>query len=733
MLMMSSDDAIRIPLSIEPDSSGLDDIIAKANEADAVLQRLKASAVSSANALKISGPGGSMQFGSFGGLQQFGNAAGGMGSAFPELRPVLTQISQREMVIAQALRAGSAVPAGGAQTTADTRAEDKKETAAKIAARGRSSLAERPPSSFGDRFASHLTSSMSSMTTLGAFATGDLGSVGRTLASVFIDSIRSSPKAGGALAGSLVGDATSGASVVAATAGADAGATEAGTAVAGGGMAGAAMAIPIVGGIIAATAVALGSNAMQTQVAQQRQALEATTAGNVSPRDLLAKVLGSGKAFNYDEATALKTATTLGNAGVNGRQLGGALDSTFALARVGNMAPADAAGITSSLMVQGGQSTADLAKSVEMITQTVKDGRVPMSQFVASLQAVKQATGGLGLSVGGVAGLLATSSLYGNNVNAGGFLGPALGATGFQAITAESMLGVSPDTFAKAQSNPAMMSDLIANFSHKQFGAHPTTMQTQILEGELQSVGLTNNAAAKTPADLTALIKALANQQPNAAQKQADKAASDATALLATNAAIAARHLSENLVSAADQTAQDITYLGLTAFNAAGGTPTKPSNAANKAGVTATPVDGSTVTTPTGTGPFPHGAPISPDQAAAIAKTFNTQYNAASAQVVGQAVKAGALPANDKRLNAWLASPTTAPPLTPTETTSLLKFEHDHHITITFSNTGMPQVTRVQSKTVNPARTPLGHRTHGPAPKPAPVGHITGWGNIYKP
>ena len=552
--MTSGEDSYKIPLEFTPDTAGLESAQRAAEKFDGTaaeltrtLADLQKQAVATFNAIQkavAAGGGGTggKPLSSYAELQALQQAIAG-----PRYAPVLAQMQQVEALSRQTPRAAPTAPGeehGGGQSRAAT--------------------AQRP---FSERLTERVLRT-SSLSTMGAFAQGEFVAGGRSLARAFIETLATTRPSVGATR-TLVG-------AIATGAGADvAGGAEAGAA---GGLAARAAGLltgPV--GIIAAAvasigAVVLGVNAVRSQVAGQELALRANVSGTAGLRmnDLEGGILGAGQRFGYGYQTPLQTAGILGAAGVGARQLTGGVANTLAMSRLTGMDPSQVAQLTALLMVQGQQSAAMVGRVFAILRDGADRSGVSVTRLVSSLQDLEKATGGTALGARGASGLAVVQGMLGSAVSAGQLLGPALGATGTQALQAAGILGISPDRLQQIQSrgDTAQMFDLMAAAAKRIGGGRTDQTTIDAIEAAFQNAGVLNLAGVP-PQIATQTIRTMMTQTPRAAEDEVDRRRrADAAASAAKlqqdgqRAADAATSALARLANAADYARLNLGLLG---------------------------------------------------------------------------------------------------------------------------------------------------------------------------
>jgi len=210
---------------------------------------------------------------------------------------------------------------------------------------------------------------------------------------------------------------------------------------------------------------ALGVNAQQTHYEQEKQALSATegTTTGATPSAELINAQRTGWQYLFHEQESVAAAQQLGSAGVSSSQMGGALNASLALARVGNISTGEAAGLTSQLM-QAGQSPTQVGDTYAQMDQAARQTGVSLSRLISGVRELGQAAGVGQISVNGLA---AAQALAGTSVNFAQASSGTVGSTGTGALAQAAMLGLSPSQFEQAQRSPAALMDSYANLAKR--------------------------------------------------------------------------------------------------------------------------------------------------------------------------------------------------------------------------------------------------------------------------
>jgi hypothetical protein len=372
-----------------------------------------------------------------------------------------------------------------------------------------------------------------SLSMLGALSTGNAGPLAGSVVWNLLGSPGNATRSGTGLLGRLTGTAG--------TAAEDLGGIAAPAALEAPAAIGATAMIPVIGAVVAGfLATAAGAEFLrqgQTQARKYQLGLANTIGGITNPSHQLngiwSEVRGVGQEFNVDPNVAYDTARQLGTAGITDQPgahgLKAALGTTLAFATQSNIDPSQAANLTSTLMVKGGQSAETVAQMFQVLAKQAALTNIPIAKMIDSFTTLEQITGGVNTSLAGVYGLAALQKAFGSATNVGQGMAPAMGAGGFQAITTAGILGVPLKTFENAQSNSAAMADLTAAWLQRQpgFGGKNTSDATlQAYSTVLQNTGLYDFTGV-SDANRLQIMHGFANDAPGGFQAAAAKAARD--------------------------------------------------------------------------------------------------------------------------------------------------------------------------------------------------------------
>lgn len=162
-----------------------------------------------------------------------------------------------------------------------------------------------------------------------------------------------------------------------------------------------------------------------------------------------------GQNFNYSNDVAQRAALQMGlagqtNAEIIGPQGNGNLASALAFSRIsgGQVSTDQAAGLTSTLAVQGANTPAQIDRIFQDLVNGAKVTGQSVGKLAATFADFTTATNGAAVSV---AGLTAVQGLMGRGVNAGQVMAPIMNATGSDAFQTAGLLGISVDHLKKIQ------------------------------------------------------------------------------------------------------------------------------------------------------------------------------------------------------------------------------------------------------------------------------------------
>jgi len=296
-------------------------------------------------------------------------------------------------------------------------------------------------------------------------------------------------------------------------------------------------AAPLAAGV-AVGGAALGIGDLQAHYAGDRQSLAGSvgTTTGATPGSELSTAMNTGWAFDYKESESAAAAKQLGLAGVDSSQLGGALNASMALARVGNIGLGEATNLTGSLM-QGGQSSTQVATTYSQLDDAARVSGVSLGRLVEGIKALNQAAGVGQISVNSLA---AAQAMAGTSVNVAQAISGTVGSTGTSALSQAAMLGLNPAQFEQAQKSPAALMDAYAGLAKRyDIGSGGV----QIAQQALSSAGFDFSGMSGAQSDT--FIRKLVGEGPGAAQKfeqslQRKEAAPGATGPQGADAFIAA-------------------------------------------------------------------------------------------------------------------------------------------------------------------------------------------------
>jgi len=256
---------------------------------------------------------------------------------------------------------------------------------------------------------------------------------------------------------------------------------------------------------------ALGVNSAQTHYEQEKQALSATegTTTGATPTAELVNAQRTGWQYLFHEQESVAAAQQLGSAGVSSSQMGGALNASLSLARVGNISVGDATGLTGQLM-QAGQSPTQVGDTYAQMDQAARQTGVSLSRLIAGVKELGQAAGVGQISVNGLA---AAQALAGTSVNFAQASSGTVGSTGTGALAQAALLGLSPTGLEAAQKDPAKLMDAYANLARRY---DVGTGGVQVAQQALSSAGFDFSGMKGPQAD--EFTRRLVAQGPGAAQ-----------------------------------------------------------------------------------------------------------------------------------------------------------------------------------------------------------------------
>jgi len=272
------------------------------------------------------------------------------------------------------------------------------------------------------------------------------------------------------------------------------------------------LALGAVGAVAGGAVLGLGVNAAQTHYEQEKQGLSATegTTTGATPSSELMAAQRTGWAYLFHEQESVAAAQQLGGAGVTSSQMGGALASSMALARVGNVGLGEATGLTGQLM-QGGLSSNQVGDTYAQMDQAARQTGVSLSRLISGVKELGQAAGVGQISVNGLA---AVQAIAGPSVNVAQAMSGTIGSTGTSALAQGYMLGLNPAPFDAAQKSPAALWDAYANTARRY---DVGSGGERVAQQALSSAGFDFSGMKGPQAD--EFIRKLAAEGPGAAQK----------------------------------------------------------------------------------------------------------------------------------------------------------------------------------------------------------------------
>jgi len=508
----------------------------------------------------------------------------GIAQAVPDLGPALHQIARMEQQLATGAVTGSRPappPMAGPPPGADSgpEAATTKETTRTAARRPSTTQRPRP---FSERLSENVLRARP-LTVAGAFAHGDYTAGGRSIARAFLETMATDVRYARALSRGALGTAASSAATAAGGAasggagGAAEGAMSAGAAGATGageasliGRLGALVTGPVAligAGIAAIAGAGLYLDKVHKQVAGQEYLLRGNVGGIGSTGDVGAFLghLGDvGSRYMYKTAETVKTADTLGAAGVTAGQMPGAVGNSMAFARTSGQDLSRVTALTSQLMVQGGMSATQVGSAYSQLQAAADQSGQSVAKLVTSLEDLLRTTGGGAQQINGLA---AVQSILGPSVGAAQAVGQPMMATGARAINTAGMLGISTERLQRIQDtgNGAQMFDLVAATARKWAGGKTDQTTIDYVESAMQAAGLLD-LTGTNPKNATRVVGAMIRQGPRAAEQlQEQRQRDDARARAANGAAGAMTDAQRaaQLGRAGDQAAGAIADAGL--------------------------------------------------------------------------------------------------------------------------------------------------------------------------
>jgi len=232
-----------------------------------------------------------------------------------------------------------------------------------------------------------------------------------------------------------------------------------------------------------------------------------------------------GQNFNFDNATAQKAALQMGLAGQTGGEIlgqngNGNLANAMALTRVsgGAVTLDQASSLTSTLAVQGGDSSTQINRIFQDITNGSKAAGLSVGRMAQTFADFTDATNGAALSV---SGLMAVQQLMGRGVNAAQVMSPIANATGMSAFSTAAQLGVSTDTLKNWQVHGNMPAeyDALSGFAKRYQGSGGTANE-DVTIAALQQTGLVDMSKMSAKNQYK-FVEDLWNNKPGEAQKLA--------------------------------------------------------------------------------------------------------------------------------------------------------------------------------------------------------------------
>lgn len=205
------------------------------------------------------------------------------------------------------------------------------------------------------------------------------------------------------------------------------------------------------------------------------------------PASLAYTLNKQGLSFNTSPTEVQGTAAQLALSGIGAGSLVPATGLALGFSQKHGLDSGAVAGLMGNLMGQQGASIHEVADLFQRMEQEAGKAHTSVNQLVDDLQSLTKATGDTRVSVSSLA---AVQHILGPGVNAGQFMAPVMSATGFGAMQAAGVLGLSDQQFLdmqKSKNGPAQLFDQVAKFTRGLGGGAQGTMAA---EGLLQQLGL---------------------------------------------------------------------------------------------------------------------------------------------------------------------------------------------------------------------------------------------------
>ncbi len=237
------------------------------------------------------------------------------------------------------------------------------------------------------------------------------------------------------------------------------------------------------------------------------------------------QAMNVGQAFNVDNGTAQRAALQMGLAGQTGQEVigprgDGNLANALSLSRVsgGQVTTDQAASLTSTLAVQGGNSSEQINRIFQDIVNGSRQAGQSVGKMVQSFGDFEDATNGARISV---AGLMAVQQLTGRSIDAGRLMAPIANATGTNAFRTAGMLGISVDQLVGMQvhGNVAGEYDALAAMAQRNKGTGSNVDKENVL-AMISNTGLVDTSKMSAANQLK-LVQDLWNNDTHRAERDA--------------------------------------------------------------------------------------------------------------------------------------------------------------------------------------------------------------------
>jgi len=536
----------KIPLSLDIDTASLSQAQQAAERFEGTIEDLKRQLEALRQQFtktfnqQTAGLGGAMQVPDYG---SYKSAPAGQAGLFTSIVGATPQLSQLQARIAQLERQeATGAVTGSGPAAGPSPAGGPPSSTPPPGSQARPGHAPERPRPFSERLSENVQRARP-LIVMGAFAHGDYAAGGRTIARAFLETMATDVRYARTLSRGVLGTAaTSAATAVGGAGGGGAeGVMSAGAAGAAGageasliGRLGAVLMGPI-GALAAGLAVVAGAvvgvDTIRKQVAGQEYLLRGSVGGIGSSGDVAdfqGRLDAVGYRYMYKAADTLKTADTLGAAGVTAGQMPGAVGNSMAFARTSGQDLSRVTALTSQLMVQGGMSATQVGAAYAQLQAAADQSGQSVAKLVTSLEDLLRTTGGGTQQINGLA---AVQSLLGPAVGTAQVVGQPMMATGARAINTAGMLGISTERLQHIQEtgNTAQMYDLVAATARKWAGGKTDQTTIDYVEADMQNAGLLD-LTGTNPKNGTRVVGAMIRQGPRAAQEVQEKIQRDTTA-----------------------------------------------------------------------------------------------------------------------------------------------------------------------------------------------------------